>query len=111
MVLSRLIGESDAVLMDLRGFTPRNAGCSYEIEELLNVAPLERVVFVVDRTTDVAFLEAVAKAGWSKLRTVSPNRERESNQLRLFRFTGSQSGELAQLLRWVCAAAADTSTL
>ena len=111
MVLARLIGESDAVLMDLRGFSQRNAGCSHEIEELLNIAPLGRVVFVVDRTTDVAFLEGVAKAGWSRLRTDSPNRERESNQLRLFRLTGSHSGELAQLLRWICAAAGETSAV
>jgi hypothetical protein len=111
MVLARLIGESDAVLMDLRGFNQRNAGCSHEIEELLNIARLRRVVFVVDSTTDVAFLEGVAKAGWSRLRTDSPNRERESSQLRLFRFTGSDSAELAQLLRWICAAAGETSAV
>ena len=107
MVLGRLIGESDAILMDLRGFTQRSAGCSYEIEELLNVASLQRVVFVIDKTTDVAFLEGVVRAGWNKLLLDSPNRERESNQLRLFRFSGSQSGDLSQLLRLVCAAAGE----
>ena len=107
MVLARLIGESDVVLMDLRGFTQRNAGCSYEIEELLNVASLRHVVFVIDKTTDVAFFEGLVRAGWNKLPIDSPNRERESNQLRLFRLTGSQSADLAQLLRLVCAAASE----
>ena len=52
MVLSRLARESDAVLMDLRGFTRSNAGCVFELRELARMVPLERVVFVVDRRTD-----------------------------------------------------------
>ena len=110
MVLARLIGESDAVLMDLRGFTRRNAGCSYEIEELLSVAPLERVVIVVDRTTDMAFLEEVVKTGWSTLRTNSPNRERESRRLKLLRFAGSSSQDLQQLLQRLCLAVEGADT-
>jgi hypothetical protein len=106
MVPARLINESDAVLMDLRGFSPQNAGCRYEIEELLNVASIPRLVFVIDDTTDKALLEQVARGGWSRLRADSPNRQRESNAVRLFRFTGSRSGELRQLLRWLCVAAA-----
>ena len=52
MVLTRLARESDAVLMDLRGFTRSNAGCVFELRELARMVPLERVVFVVDRRTD-----------------------------------------------------------
>ncbi len=104
MVLARLIGESDAVLMDLRGFSRENAGCKYEIEELLNVAPLERLVFVADNTTDTTLLEQVTAEGWNRLRADSPNQDSSSNRLRLFRFTGSHPAELRQLLRLVCAA-------
>ena len=63
MVLKRRRGESDAVLMDLRGFLPDNQGCVFEINELLNVVPLDRVVFVVDATTDLAFLRETFAAG------------------------------------------------
>jgi hypothetical protein len=56
MVLKRLARDSDAVLMDLRGFLPANQGCVFEINELLNVVPLGRLVVVVDATTDLAFL-------------------------------------------------------
>jgi hypothetical protein len=56
MVLSRLARESDAVLMDLRGFSRKNAGCVFELGELARVVPLERVVFVVDRRTDEQLL-------------------------------------------------------
>ena len=56
MVLSRLVDESDAVLMDLRGFSRGNAGCVFEIQQLVRLVPLDRVVFVVDRRTDEALL-------------------------------------------------------
>jgi len=56
MVLSRLVDESDAVVMDLRGFSRGNAGCVFELHELVRLVPLDRVVFVVDRRTDEALL-------------------------------------------------------
>jgi hypothetical protein len=56
MVLSRLVHESDAVLMDLRGFSRDNAGCVFELHELVRLVPLDRVVFVVDRRTDETLL-------------------------------------------------------
>ena len=79
MVLKRLSRESDAVLMDLRGFLPDNQGCVFEINELLNVVPLDRVVFVVDATTDLAFLrETFAQAGrpWRQSRPTAIWRSR-----------------------------------
>jgi hypothetical protein len=56
MVLSRLARESDAVLMDLRGFSRKNLGCVFELRELARMVPLERVVFVIDRRTDERLL-------------------------------------------------------
>jgi hypothetical protein len=105
MVLSRLVGESDAVLMDLRGFSPRNDGCVFEIDELINVVPLGRVVFVVDETTDEPFLRHTVQRSWDRMRPTSPNRLSDSGQLRLFRFTGYRGVELRQLLRILCVAA------
>jgi hypothetical protein len=105
MVLSRLVGESDAVLMDLRGFSQRNAGCQYEIEELLNLADLHRVVLVMDDTTDSAFLERTAHQAWNRLRTTSPNRRGAPGTLTALRLAGSHPRELHHLLRTLCAAA------
>ncbi|HEV7464216.1 MAG TPA: tetratricopeptide repeat protein, partial [Methyloceanibacter sp.] len=65
MVLARLARESDAVLMDLRNFSPSNQGCIFEINELLDVVPLDRVVFVVDETTDQAFLREILTECWA----------------------------------------------
>jgi hypothetical protein len=55
-VLSELVKESDAVMMDLRGFSQQNAGCLFEIHELARRVPLERIVFIVDRRTDEKLL-------------------------------------------------------
>jgi len=55
-VLSRLVHDSEVVMMDLRGFSRDNAGCIFELHELARLVPLERVVFVIDRRTDEALL-------------------------------------------------------
>ncbi|HEX8967809.1 MAG TPA: hypothetical protein VF937_08025, partial [Chloroflexota bacterium] len=57
--LSRLVGSSDVVLMDLRGFSPANQGCVFELQALVNEVPLARVITIVDGTTDVGFLHGV----------------------------------------------------
>ena len=105
MVLSRLAGDSDAVLMDLRGFSPRNAGVVYEINELVNLVPLENVVFVVDDTTDEPFLRQTARESWDRMRPTSPNRSSAPERLPLLRLAGSDSEGLRGLLRTLCAAA------
>lgn len=92
MVLLRLIGESDVVLMDLRGFTRSNAGCVFEIEELMKLATPERVLFVIDRGTDERFLEETARA-------ISPQA-----QLNLFR-SSRPASDLRELISALCLAA------
>ncbi len=91
MVLKRLARDSDAVLMDLRGFLPGDQGCVFEINELLNVVPLGRVVSVIDATTDLAFLRQTFADGWEALAAASPNRGLVEPQLLLFEFTGESS--------------------
>jgi hypothetical protein len=105
MVLSRIEGDSDAVLMDLRGFSQQNRGVVYEIEELINVVPLERVVFVVDETTDEELLRQTVQECWDRMRPTSPNRSSTPGELNILRFRGSRGGSLRQLLRALCAAA------
>ena len=56
--LQALLKCSDVVLMDLRGFSQRNSGCRFELQQLTDHALLGRTVFVVDESTDVDLLEA-----------------------------------------------------
>ena len=105
MVLSRLVSESDAVLMDLRGFSPQNAGVVFEIQELINVVSVDRVVFIVDETTDEQLLRQTLRQSWESMRPTSPNHLDRSGAIRLFRFRGSRRAELQELLRTLSTAA------
>ena len=80
-----LIGHSDLVVMDLRGFTSTNKGCIFELNELLDAVRLERLLLVVDHTTDEVFLTQVLQQGWVRISASSPNRTDACPRVRLYR--------------------------
>jgi len=78
---------------------------------LINVVPLQQVVFIVDRTTDDEFLRQTVQECWERMEPTSPNRSSTPGQLRIFRFTGSHGGELRQLLHVLCDAVEPTAPI
>jgi hypothetical protein len=82
--LARLL-DTDAVLMDLCGFSPVNAGCVYEIGRIMDRIPISRCVFIVDEATDMEALRATLEAAWAAMSPGSPNRRPECAAIRLFR--------------------------
>ncbi len=58
------------VLMDLRGFTPENQGCRYELRVLAAASHLRRVLLLHDGQTagaaaaEFAAAPAVVSSGW-----------------------------------------------
>ena len=96
--MRRLVAESDAVLMDLRSFSPSNRGCVYELGRLLDAIDLSRVVFVTDRSTDHAFLEATLQQQWSTLAPESPNRSADGPAARFFEIHGPTAAEIRALV-------------
>jgi hypothetical protein len=110
MTLARLADDSDAVLMDLRGFSEGNAGCVFEINELFNLAPLQRVVFAVDGTTDEDFMRKIMQNAWRRLKDHSPNRRLGgAGQVLLVQLSRSDAGELRDLLYAISAAVSGLS--
>ncbi|GLI36803.1 hypothetical protein KI811_17730 [Geobacter hydrogenophilus] len=107
MTLGRLVGTSDMVLMDLRGFSPQNAGCAYELHELVNTAPLERVVIAMDATTDAGFLERTLRDAWAAMPPDSPNRSAKA-EAHIVRLPPSAEQGLVALLELLCTAAEST---
>ncbi len=103
LTLARLADESDAVLMDLRGFSQQNAGCVFEINEIFNLVPLQQVVFVVDEATDQSFMRQTMQHAWRRLRELSPNRRPGAGQVSLVQLTRSDG--IRDLLFSVCGAA------
>ena len=51
-----LIARADAVVMDLRGFTVQRHGCEFELQQLAARTSHDRIVLVVDSSTDRALL-------------------------------------------------------
>jgi hypothetical protein len=103
IVLQRLAASSDAVMMDLRGFTRANRGCVYEIHALLDLVPLARIVLVTDTSTDAAYLSEVVAEGWEKLAAASPNRSDPKPAVRALRLDRIE--QAPSLMRAVAAAA------
>lgn len=71
--VQRLGPESDAALMDLRGFTREHQGCIFELNWLIQRIRLSRIILLTDATTDQQALEEVIQTAWVHLPVDSPN--------------------------------------
>jgi hypothetical protein len=58
--LDRLVGSSDVVLMDLRNFREKNAGCIHELQVLATAPALSRVVVLTNEQTELAAAQTAA---------------------------------------------------
>jgi hypothetical protein len=96
--VTHLMGEASLVAMDLRGFGPHRRGCVYELETLLDTVPLERLVFLVDWSTDRKGLEGVVFAHWQRLAADSPHLASPHPALRLLDVSGGDPAAVRKLL-------------
>jgi hypothetical protein len=102
MTVSRLAREAAAVLMDLRGFGPANRGCIFEIEELIAAVPVERIVLLVDPSTDLPFLEQTLQDAWQAMPDQAPNVVAGQHRLRILHASSRHGRTLATLLGLLC---------
>jgi hypothetical protein len=98
LTMRRLARASAIVLMDLRSFSRTNQGCVYELGELLAAVPLDRVVFVVDASTDRPFLQQTLQELWQSIPPGSPNLALASPRARLFEVRKQSAGMTRALL-------------
>jgi len=111
ITMERLAAKSDAVLMDLRSFSPANQGCIFELGRLVDSVDLNRVVFLVDNTTDQEFLESTLQRLWEGMNGISPNQSAGTPVARLFRIERQSEIELKALLRLLLGAPPMTATV
>jgi hypothetical protein len=95
--LSALVHGCDAVLIDLRGLTARRTGVVYEIERLVAEVPLDRVVALVDPSTDAAVLRWALDVAASRAPADAPARHDPAPALRTVTLT-DRSADLAAVL-------------
>lgn len=58
LALERLAEDTDVILIDLRSFTPQHPGVDHEIQRVVALQPLSRVMAILDESTDEATLRA-----------------------------------------------------
>jgi hypothetical protein len=104
--VSRLARDSDAVLVDLRGFSRTNAGVVFELTTLTDVVPLGRVVMAIDGTTDEAFLRGTVEQARAGMSEGSPNRCPDAGQAAVVRLRHPDLRELPLVLSALARAAA-----
>jgi hypothetical protein len=100
--LEALLDASDAVLMDLRSFSAGNAGCIFEIEQLVSRLPSDGIVLVCDETTDMPLLRRVLGGAWTAAR--SAGRTRGDGRISVVRVERQSRSEFDALMRRLIAA-------
>jgi hypothetical protein len=94
--LEALLDASDRVLMDLRSFSDRNAGCIFELEQLMRRVPTDAIVLVCDTGTDLRLLGQVLSEAWTA--ACRDGRGRGSGQVALVKMEGQSATELGVLI-------------
>jgi hypothetical protein len=101
--LQALLDASDVVLMDLRSFSERNAGCIFELQQLVDRVPTDRLVFVSDRTTDLNLLGRVLNDAWTASRRTGHARgDPHVTVMQVERHSRHELSELMRRLRDIC---------
>jgi hypothetical protein len=90
--LGALLDRSDRVLMDMRGFSHRNPGGVFELEQLLWRLPSDAIVLAVDRSTDLPRLAENLHRAWQAARAAG--RARGNGRLALVRVERAAPPEL-----------------
>lgn len=100
-VLPRLVQEGDIVLMDLRSFSARQAGCTHELRYLVAAVPFDRCVLLVDESTDAAFLTRTLTDALESTAPVSPNHGCSAEDMVRISI-GSASTNLSKIMKSLC---------
>jgi hypothetical protein len=65
--LQSLLTVTDAVVMDLRGFSRESRGCLYELRQLATTMATDRIVLIADDVTDKLLLEETLGRAWEQV--------------------------------------------
>ena len=98
MTMRKLAADNNAVIMDLRSFSSINQGCKFEIGQLLNDIPLDRILLIVDESTDFNFLEETVRTLYQQITPSSPNYNSKEALLRYFTLKNKGKKEIKNLL-------------
>ena len=99
LTVTELMRRSELVAMDLRGFTSERRGCIFELGALIDRLPLNRVVLLIDRTTEVALLRQTLESLWAGMDPASPNRNVAAGRVRMIDLTRGYPRAVRRLMQ------------
>jgi hypothetical protein len=68
-----LLKQVHLAVLDLSGFTERNAATAYELQRTIDLVPIERVMLLCDPRSSRRFLRNAVECAWSQMSADSPN--------------------------------------
>jgi hypothetical protein len=96
--VSSLLPTSQAVLMDVRGFTPERRGCEYELGLLIDRFPVDRIVLLIDDGPNKDLLFSILRERWSRMSPESPNRTLQDPVLTSYAPGMEDPGDVTRIL-------------
>ncbi|UCV20341.1 hypothetical protein [Ferribacterium limneticum] len=75
-----LMLRADVVIMDVRGISAARLGCEFELQQLAKRLPPQRLVLVVDETTEREHLKAVFGPTLEQVRVIEIHRRRDADR-------------------------------
>ena len=101
----RLVPGADVVLMDLRGFSVSHVGCVFELNQLVNLVPLKRIVLLADRLTDMCALDETLQGAWRNVHHSAPSAGEQNPVVDLLMLSNLGETTRRFLASWLVSAA------
>ncbi len=102
----KMLDVADVLLMDLRGFSAERQGCAYEIGLLMDRFSVDRLLFLIDKTTPKELLYGLIRQRWSVMDLDSPNRKAARGLIKVFA-TGAKTQRDNKQIQAILSASVD----
>lgn len=100
--VTEFAARSQVVLMNLSNFTPERNGCAEEVEWLFDHIPLERIVFMANKSDMEAVTQNLMSTCWRELKPYSPNLQLQAPKAQFYLLDDEQTwGRTEILLTWL----------
>ena len=100
-----LLERAGVVVLDLREYTAARAGTRYEIFQIMNVVPIEKVMVLVGAGDDERRIAAELRSAWNAMHESSPNRRAVQTEIHVLRLHTGRRAEIRGLFAAVASVA------
>jgi len=90
--------RSQAVLMDLRGYTPARKGCEREVDFLFDAVALQRLLFLIGADGEETAVRQMLLDRWAYLQESSPNLKLRTPVVQLYRTLDNDKRDMQAII-------------